>query len=121
MAHAVEVRLPFLNHQLVEFLFTLPADFKIRNGWTKWLIRKSMDHLLPKEITWRKDKVGFEPPEKLWMQNTTVQERIHESKKILVEKNILAKTVLNKPVLPADAASTDSKDWRYWSASYLFR
>lgn len=121
MAHAVEVRLPFLNHQLVEFLFALPPDFKIKDGWTKWLLRKAIDNFLPKEITWRKDKIGFEPPQKVWMQNSLVQERIQESKKLLVEKNILDKTVLSKPVIPTDGIEANNKDWLYWSASYLFR
>jgi asparagine synthase (glutamine-hydrolysing) len=120
MAHAVEVRLPFLNHQLVEFLFTLPPELKIKEGWTKWLLRKSMENFLPKEIVWRKDKIGFEPPQKQWMQNPLVQQKIQESKKILVEKNILSKTILNKPFIPTDANAADNKDWRYWSASYLF-
>jgi asparagine synthase (glutamine-hydrolysing) len=120
MAHAVEVRLPFLNYQLVEFLFSLPPELKIKEGWTKWLLRKSMENLLPKEIVWRKDKIGFEPPQKQWMKNDLVQERIQESKKILVNKNILNKTVLNKPIFPSDASAANNKDWRYWSASYLF-
>ena len=121
MAHAVEVRLPFLNHHLVEFLFTLPAELKIKEGWTKWLLRKSMEKFLPKEIVWRKDKIGFEPPQKQWMKNALVQERIHQAKKILVDKNILTKNVLVKPVTPSDASAADNKDWHYWSASYLFR
>lgn len=120
MAHAVEVRLPFLNHRLVEFLFTLPGDLKIKQGWTKWLLRKAMEDLLPKEIVWRKDKIGFEPPQKQWMQNVQVQERIQAAKKILVEKNILAPAALNKSVKPTDANEANNNDWRYWSASYLF-
>src|SRR5437762_7184865 len=63
MAHGREVRLPFLGHELVEFLFLLPSNFKIRQGWTKWILRRSMENNLPGEITWRKDKVGFEPPQ----------------------------------------------------------
>ena len=121
MAHAVEVRLPFLNHQLVEFLFTLPAHLKIKDGWTKWLLRKAMENFLPKEIVWRKDKIAFEPPQKQWLQNAQVQERIQLSKKILVEKNILSESVLNKPVKPTDAHAADNNDWWYWSASFLFR
>ena len=121
MAHAVEVRLPFLNYKLVEFLFTLPAHLKIKDGWTKWLLRKAMTSLLPKEIVWRKDKIGFEPPQKHWMQNSIVQDRIHASKKLLIEKNILSPSVLHKPVRPTDAHAADNNDWRYWSASYLFR
>jgi len=121
MAHAVEVRLPFLNYQLVEFLFTLPPHLKIKDGWTKWLLRASMEKLLPKDIVWRKDKVGFEPPQKQWMQNPLVQERIRDAKKILFEKNILSSSVLKKSITPTEAHSADNKDWRYWSASYLFR
>lgn len=64
MAHGVEVRLPFLNHELAEFIFTLPDRFKINNGWTKWIARRSFNKKLPDEITWRKEKVGFEPPDR---------------------------------------------------------
>ena len=57
MAHGVEVRLPFLDHRLAEFLFSLPAHFKIRAGWTKWLLRKTAEPILPTGIAWRRDKI----------------------------------------------------------------
>jgi asparagine synthase (glutamine-hydrolysing) len=121
MAHAVEVRLPFLNHQLVEFLFSLPPHFKIHRGWTKWLLRQSVQSTLPEQIVWRKDKVGFEPPQKTWMQDPQVQERIHEAKKLLVSRNVLSKAVMQQPIAPAEAIAANNRDWRFWSASYLFR
>ncbi len=62
MANSVEVRLPFLSHKLVEYMFKLPSTFKINKGWTKWLLRESFSNLLPDEIAWRKEKVGYEPP-----------------------------------------------------------
>jgi asparagine synthase (glutamine-hydrolysing) len=120
MAHGVEVRLPFLSHPLVEFLFSLPPDLKIHNGWTKWLLRKSVEDILPSQIVWRKDKIGFEPPQRQWMQKASVQEAIHEGKKILVEENILKPTVLNKKIQPHNAYAADNRDWKYWSASFLF-
>ncbi|HEX4849205.1 MAG TPA: asparagine synthase (glutamine-hydrolyzing), partial [Puia sp.] len=58
MAHGREVRLPFLNHELVEFIFSLPSSFKIHAGWTKYLLRKCMQSELPDQIVWRKDKIG---------------------------------------------------------------
>lgn len=64
MASSVEVRLPFLKHELVQFIFSLPDTMKINNGWTKWIVRKAFDIDLPSEITWRKEKVGFEPPDR---------------------------------------------------------
>lgn len=120
MAHAVEVRLPFLDHQLVEFLFSLPSAFKIHNGWTKWLLRKSVDDVLPKEIVWRKDKIGFEPPQKNWMEQKSVQDAILEGKRKLVQDKILNPSVINKKIKPHSAYAADAWDWKYWSASYLF-
>lgn len=115
MAHSVEVRLPFLSHKLVEYLFRLPPHLKIHQGWTKWLLRKTVENKLPKEIVWRKDKVGYEPPQKRWMQNGDVQEAIQEAKKILVRENILSRAVLRKSVAAKDAHAAESHDWRYWS------
>jgi asparagine synthase (glutamine-hydrolysing) len=117
MAHSVEVRLPFLQHQLVEFLFTLPPHFKIHQGWTKWLLRKAVENRLPNEIVWRKDKVGYEPPQKLWMQNKDVQEVIRVAKKRLVQENILNAAVLSKPIAAKGAHEGESYEWRYWSAA----
>jgi asparagine synthase (glutamine-hydrolysing) len=119
MAHAVEVRLPFLKHQLVEFIFSLPPHFKIRQGWTKWILRKSMEHYLPQDVVWRKDKVGFEPPQKAWMQHKEVAEKIDAGKQTLVKKGILAPSAL-RHYTPAGAHAANNYDWRFWSAAYLF-
>ena len=119
MAHGVEVRLPFLHHELVTFLFSLPANFKIHKGWTKWLLRKAMVKKLPSEIVWRKDKVGYEPPQKEWMKNAVMNDYIHEAKKKLVNGGILNKTVLDKAVIPQGAHEQDSFDWRYLCAAQI--
>jgi asparagine synthase (glutamine-hydrolysing) len=120
MAHAVEVRLPFIDHSLVEYLFSLPPEFKIHKGWTKWLLRKSAEDFLPGEIIWRKDKVGFEPPQKIWMSDKIVQEAISNGKQKLVAQKILNPSVLDKKIKPHNAYAAANWDWRYWSASYLF-
>jgi asparagine synthase (glutamine-hydrolysing) len=113
MAHGREVRLPFLNHDLVEFVFSLPSHFKIRQGWTKWLLRNAMQNKLPGSITWRKDKVGFEPPQKQWMENKKVQELVKEARKKLVNAQILRPAVLDKPVMSMSSHAADNFDWRY--------
>jgi len=59
MAHSIEARVPFLDHRLVEFLFTLPEDLKIRGVTTKYILREAMKGILPEVIRNRKDKVGF--------------------------------------------------------------
>ncbi|RPD45999.1 asparagine synthase (glutamine-hydrolyzing) [Paracnuella aquatica] len=120
MAHAVEVRLPFVQHELIEFLFSLPAHFKIRNGWTKWLLRESMKKVLPNEVVWRRDKVGFEPPQQQWMQDARVQKRILQAKELLVAQQVLHPSVLQQPIKATAAHAANNLDWRYWSASYLW-
>jgi len=120
MAHGREVRLPFLNHELVEFLFLLPSNFKIRQGWTKWTLRKAMEKTLPAAITWRTDKIGLEPPQFSWMQLPSVREMIHEAKKKLVNEKVLKPGVLSKKIQPSGAYEKDNYDWRYLvSAQFL--
>ena len=121
MAHGREIRLPFLNHELVEFLFTLPSKFKIRKGWTKWLLRESMKEKLPGEIVWRKEKIGFEPPQKSWMENNIVQQMITDAKSKLVREQILKPGVLNNKINPGAAHEADNYDWRYLSSSILLK
>jgi len=119
MAHGAEIRLPFLSHDLANFLFSLPPDLKIHEGWTKWILRKSVENKLPPTIVWRKDKTGFEPPQKEWMMLPEVQEAIMEGKKKLVDEKILSAEVLKK-VKPHTAYAASGMDWKYWSASYIF-
>lgn len=120
MAHSREVRLPFLSHKLVEFLFTLPPSYKIRDGWTKYIARAAFANILPEEIVWRKDKIGYEPPQKKWMANKEVGETIQEMKRVLVKKNILNKEVLNEPVQGSGANDRGNNSWNYLMAGKLF-
>lgn len=74
MAHSREVRLPFLDHNLVEFVFKLPDRFLIRNGWTKWILREAFREYVPQEITWRADKLGYMPPQAKWLEGRVWQD-----------------------------------------------
>lgn len=58
MAHSVEVRVPFLDIDLVKFAFSIPVDLKIRNNETKYIFRRAMEGILP-EHALRKPKWGF--------------------------------------------------------------
>lgn len=120
MAHSVEVRLPFLQYGLVEFLFTLPPSFKIHDGWSKWILRNAMKNKLPDEITWRRDKTGYEPPQKKWMEDKNVKEAIYAAKQKLVSEKILDEKVLLKQIRPHDAHVAGSGEWKFWSAAFLF-
>lgn len=71
MAFSVEARFPFLDHRLVEYVFSLPNKMKIRNGLTKFVYREALKNLLPEKIYNRKSKLGFETAEPYWMRNFT--------------------------------------------------
>ena len=67
MAHSLELRVPFLDHHLVEFAARLPAHLRVRNGTTKYLLKKLAERLLPREIVYRTKK-GFPVPTKWWFR-----------------------------------------------------
>lgn len=121
MAHGREVRLPFLNHELVQFIFSLPTSFKIHHGWSKWILRKSVEQLLPPSITWRKDKIGYEPPQKQWMHHQKVQDIIYASKEKLVKEKILKNDVLQKSINPQNAHDKNNCDFKYLCAAMILK
>ncbi len=120
MAHSREVRLPFLYHELVEFIFSLPSSYKIKNGFTKWILRKSMENKLPANIVWRTGKIGYEPPQQQWMQQPAIQQMIMEGRQKLVDKNVLDKAILKQPINAKNAHEADNFDWRSLSAAAIF-
>ena len=68
MAWSREIRGPFLDYRMVEALVPAPISWKLRDGWTKSLLRKAMQDHLPNEIAWRRDKKGFSMPESSWLR-----------------------------------------------------
>lgn len=66
MLNGVEARVPFLDHNLVEFMLNVPGKLKTKNNVTKYLLKKVAEKYLPKEIIYRK-KVGFAAPATRWM------------------------------------------------------
>ena len=68
MAHGVESRVPFLDHPLIEFAATVPADIKFKNGELKRLLKTVFSDRLPPAIRDRKDKMGFPVPLTLWLR-----------------------------------------------------
>jgi asparagine synthase (glutamine-hydrolysing) len=68
MATSVELRVPLLDFQVLEFAASLPTDFKIRGWKTKRILKKALAEFVPKEIIQRK-KTGFPVPYDRWMRN----------------------------------------------------
>jgi asparagine synthase (glutamine-hydrolysing) len=119
MAHGCEVRLPFLNHQLVSYVFGLPSNYKIHDGFTKFILRKTMQGKLPDEIVWRKEKIGFEPPQQQWMNSFIMQDYLFEAKRNLVHDKILKPEVMNVNFNNSGAHEYENVNWRFLCASRL--
>jgi asparagine synthase (glutamine-hydrolysing) len=77
MAWAREVRLPFLDHRLIDLAVPAPIEFKLGPGWSKYALRKAIEPWLPHEVVWRRVKQGFSTPEAGWMRGE-LQEAIRE-------------------------------------------
>jgi asparagine synthase (glutamine-hydrolysing) len=68
MACSIESRVPFLDHQFVEFAMSIPDGLKIRGGTQKYVLKKAVEGLLPNEIIHRK-KMGFPTPLSQWLRH----------------------------------------------------
>ncbi len=91
MAFSIESRVPFLDHRLVEFAFSLNDSDKINYGETKYILRRSMQSILPEKIVNRKDKKGFVTPgEVKWLRGPL---------KFLLDQNFSNLSMLNQTKL----------------------
>jgi asparagine synthase (glutamine-hydrolysing) len=81
MRHSIETRLPFIDYQVLETALSLPSTLKIYKGWSKYILRKTVEKILPQNIVWRKNKLGFEAPSKTWLDSISdeMQESIAQS------------------------------------------
>ncbi len=68
MLHSLEVRVPFLDHKLVEYAFSLPGSVKLRDKTTKWLLKEAFTGRLPDSILHRR-KHGFDVPVGEWFKH----------------------------------------------------
>jgi len=66
MSYSIESRLPFLDYNLVEVCLSINNQYKVKNGWSKYILRKNLEKYLPDKITYNKKKIGFDAPVKYW-------------------------------------------------------
>jgi asparagine synthase (glutamine-hydrolysing) len=71
MANSIESRVPFLDYPLANYIINLDLSYLNFNGFPKYCLRKKgyEEGILPENIAWRKNKIGLEPPNKLWLNN----------------------------------------------------
>ncbi|MDD5362911.1 MAG: asparagine synthase (glutamine-hydrolyzing) [Ignavibacteria bacterium] len=116
MAFSVEARVPFLDYRLVEFIFSIPSEYIIRNNFTKYSYRQSMRGIVPDRILNRTDKIGFYIDEfELLRKSKDVVKKVIEELKTdngIVKKEFILKS-LDK--LLSDRNEYDSKLWRIFN------
>ena len=77
MAHSLEVRVPLLDHKLVEWISGLPASMKLSNNQGKYIFKKALEPYLPNDVLYR-NKMGFSVPLAEWFRKT-LRKRVRES------------------------------------------
>jgi len=120
MAHSLELRPVLLDHKLVEFVFSLEDDFKIRDGILKSIFIDSVKDIIPNEV-WQRKKTGFEMPFAEWMNgklNNKFKEVIENKKANIIFNdrflNLLRKRLEDKKL--------KRNDWMYFIfLSWLYR
>jgi asparagine synthase (glutamine-hydrolysing) len=123
MAFSVESRVPFLDHRLVEFAFTLATEDKIHGPDTKYILRKSLSGILPKAIEERKDKKGFVTPgESKWLRGPLGHLLDIDSSSMPFLKSQEINTLINNYKKGSNAHST--MIWRiavlnYWIKNFV--
>ncbi|MBX7134667.1 MAG: asparagine synthase (glutamine-hydrolyzing) [Fimbriimonadaceae bacterium] len=95
MAFGREVRLPFLDRELVSWVFTLPEQAKIHEGVSKRLLRDAMRGLVPDVILDRHDKKGFEVPVNRWLATPQMHQRALDSQARLRREGAINCSVLS--------------------------
>jgi asparagine synthase (glutamine-hydrolysing) len=82
MRHSIETRLPFIDYRTLECALNTNTKYKIKEGWTKYILRKILNKYVSDEIVWRKNKLGFNAPENIWIEDISelIKEEIKNSK-----------------------------------------
>jgi asparagine synthase (glutamine-hydrolysing) len=88
MAFSIEARVPFLDHEMVEFIFNLPIDQKIKGGWNRAVYRNAMKGRMPEKNRLRRSKIGFTNPDIQWMKARAGELRATFASKELASRDL---------------------------------
>jgi asparagine synthase (glutamine-hydrolysing) len=105
MAVSLELRVPFLDHELVEFAYRLPAAAKLHRNNGKWLLKRYMEPMLPREIIYRPKK-GFAVPTRTWFRNDLAG----FARETLLGSGGASDDFFSKPVIEQVLAAPESRD-----------
>jgi asparagine synthase (glutamine-hydrolysing) len=109
MAHSLELRAPFVDHRLIEYVATMPPELKLRRGKSKWALREALRSELPPDVL-KRPKRGLNPPLGAWLSDGAAQ---------LVDEYLNPAAVRDRGLLRPEAVSAliheQQTGWRDWS------
>jgi len=127
MINGVEIRMPFMDHRLVSYAFSLPWTSKIRNGYTKAIVRDALSDIIPPYVAYRKTKIGFNAPLVDWFKGPmrtflleTVESKEFNDNPIVdpvTTKEAIMKTIYDPSSKFKDAEET----WKMISPFFWFK
>ena len=82
-------------------------------------MREAYQTVLPKEIAWRTDKIGYEPPQKTWMEHPAMREKTTQAKQALYQSGIISKQAAQAPYRAEDAIGGNNMNWKLLMAGAL--
>jgi asparagine synthase (glutamine-hydrolysing) len=94
MAFSIEARVPFLDHEMVEHIFSLPIDQKIKRGWNRAVYRNAMRGRMPEKNRLRRSKIGFTNPDIAWMKA-----RAAEIREVFASRELAGRDLYDQPQL----------------------
>lgn len=107
MANGVEIRMPFLDHRIVSFVFSLPWTSKVGGGFTKRILRDAMKGIMPEETRVNRIKIGWNAPMHEWLRGPLHAEMEELKKSGLLDSRSIHKIdVFEKIVAPSFAEAT---------------
>jgi asparagine synthase (glutamine-hydrolysing) len=106
MANSVELRVPFLDHKVVEFAANVPSKYKVNGRTTKYLLKETLKNVVPEQILARK-KTGFPVPYERWLRNE-MKDSIQE---VLLDGKSLNRNYFNKRKLEEVIKLNQTKGW----------
>jgi asparagine synthase (glutamine-hydrolysing) len=122
MAHSREVRLPFLDRRIAELALSLPASFLYSRGTTKRILRDAARGLVPDAILDRTDKVGFEPPQRTWLEEPALRAHVAD---VLLDPRARSRGLYDAGEIEADARAGSWRDpdgiWRAYNVEVWLR
>ncbi len=116
MLHSMELRNPFLDSDLVDYVFSIPAKYKFDAQHTKHILKTSFEHILPQSIIKRRKK-GFEVPLQAWLNGPLRSVVVEQwcNKKFIVEQNIFQWEKIEALIKTASSSNSSNSVYNLWS------